>query len=92
MRRRCGSPSMPRHGTPCGGPPHAKMKHTAHMLCSGSGDLKKFLDNYTYGWPSEDKFLYTANGTEVGSRRGRAQGGRAGQSSGAAPRGMPRRR
>lgn len=34
-------------------------------LCSGSGDLKKYLDNFTYGWPSEDKFLYTANGTEA---------------------------
>ncbi|KAI7844116.1 hypothetical protein COHA_002255 [Chlorella ohadii] len=35
----------------------------------GSGDLKKYLDAYTYGWPSEDKFLYTANGTEITKER-----------------------
>jgi hypothetical protein len=36
---------------------------------NGSGDLKTYLDAYTYGWPSEDKFLYTANGTEITKER-----------------------
>ena len=41
------------------------VSQSLHYYCSGSGDLKKYLDNFTYGWPSEDKFLYTANGTEA---------------------------
>lgn len=43
---------------------HARLCPPA--LRSGSADMPKLLEGYTYGWPPEETFTYTVSGTQVG--------------------------